>query len=126
MSSASRSSVDLKYLLRTEKDSHEKGKMEILRNNLSIVAEARVASGHDSLKLLGWNVPPEDLVQIPVNIPVIFSGFVLLSLCFQGTLAEFSRTRSLFALSPGTALHRIYLFQSDRKRIGHLDLHDVS
>jgi r-opsin len=39
--------------------------MEVLRNNLSIVAEARVSSGQDSLKLLGWNVAPEDLKQIP-------------------------------------------------------------
>lgn len=38
--------------------------MEFFHNNLSAKAEARVSSGHEQ-RLLGWNVAPEDLKQIP-------------------------------------------------------------
>lgn len=62
---------------------NESERMEGFKNNLSLVrAEARVAGQHEQLKLLGWNVAPEDLVQIPVNIKVkcklrkIIHGFV--------------------------------------------------
>ena len=56
-------------MFRTGKDFIEG--MESVHNNLTLLkAEARVSSSHDQLKLLGWNVAPEDLKQIPVNIEI--------------------------------------------------------
>lgn len=37
--------------------------MEFVMNNLTVKAEARVST--NEVRLLGWNVAPEDLKQIP-------------------------------------------------------------
>lgn len=55
----------LGVLVSNGKDCNERksDRMDIVRNNLTLVAQARVAP--EQMRLLGWNVAPEDLKQIP-------------------------------------------------------------